>query len=146
MSFWLFRNHYFYKEFFGANLSGAMKPREKKTLVIGASLKPDRFSNKAVRRLAECGFPVVAVGRREGDISGTPVSTPFPEIRDIHTVTLYVGPANQPFWYDFILSANPQRVIFNPGTYNEELVQKLREKNVEIVEDCTLIMLSAEDF
>jgi uncharacterized protein len=123
-----------------------MNPEEKKTLVIGASLKPERYSNKAISKLVKCNVPVVAVGLREGEVSGVRIMKPFPEVSGIHTVTLYVGPRNQPFWFEFILGVKPKRVIFNPGTYNEDLVLKLRETGAEIVEDCTLVMLGNNTF
>jgi predicted CoA-binding protein len=86
------------------------------------------------------------VGLRAGEINGITVHKPFPVVENIHTVTLYVGPKNQPFWYDFILYAKPQRVIFNPGTPNEEFEQMLIDTGIEVVEECTLIMLSSGDF
>ena len=119
---------------------------QKRTLVVGASLKRERFSNIAVRRLSEYHIPVIAVGLRAGEINGITVHKPFPVVENIHTVTLYVGPKNQPFWYDFILHAKPQRVIFNPGTPNEEFEQMLIDTGIEVVEECTLIMLSSGDF
>jgi predicted CoA-binding protein len=122
-------------------------PLEKKlTLVVGASLKKERFSNIAVRRLTEYHVPVVAVGLRPGEINGITVHKPFPVVENIHTVTMYVGPKNQPFWFDFILMANPKRVIFNPGTPNEEFEQMLLDKGIEVVEECTLVMLSNDDY
>jgi uncharacterized protein len=119
---------------------------QKLTLVVGASLKKERFSNIAVRRLVEHHVPVIAVGLRSGEIGGVPVQKPFPEVENIHTVTLYVGPKNQPFWYDFILQAKPRRVIFNPGTPNEEFEEMLRNNGIEVIEECTLVMLSNDEF
>ena len=119
---------------------------QKRTLVVGASLKKERFSNIAVRRLTEYHIPVIAVGLRPGEINGITVHKPFPVVENIHTVTLYVGPKNQPFWYDFILNTNPKRVIFNPGTPNEEFEQMLINKGIEVVEECTLVMLSNDDY
>jgi uncharacterized protein len=119
---------------------------QKRTLVVGASLRKERFSNIAVRRLTEHHVPVIAVGLRSGEIEGISVQKPFPVVENIHTVTMYVGPKNQPFWYDFILNANPRRVIFNPGTPNEEFEQMLTDRGIEVVEECTLVMLSNDDF
>jgi predicted CoA-binding protein len=124
----------------------ALHPDQKRTLVVGASLKTERFSNIAVRKLSEYHVPVIAVGLRAGEINGITVHKPFPIVENIHTVTLYVGPKHQPFWYDFILNAKPKRVIFNPGTYHEEFQQMLINNGIEVVEECTLIMLSDGDF
>ncbi|MGE5423982.1 MAG: CoA-binding protein [Syntrophothermus sp.] len=119
---------------------------EKKTVVIGASPNRDRFSHRAVRSLVAHSVPVVAIGLREGNISGINIQKPFPVMDGVHTVTLYVGKAHQPFYYDFILDLNPQRVIFNPGTENPDLEMKLKDKGVEIVFGCTLVMLVEDEF
>ena len=114
----------------------------KKTLVLGASPKPERYSNKAVRLLGKFGHPVVAVGLRDAVIEDVPIIRPEEvKEKDIHTVTLYLSPENQKAYYDFILSLQPKRVIFNPGTENPELKKLLEEKGIETVENCTLVML-----
>ena len=114
----------------------------KKTLVLGASPKPERFSNKAVRLLRKFGHSVVAVGLRDAVIEDVLIIRPEEvKEKDIHTVTLYLSPENQKAYYDFILSLQPKRVIFNPGTENPELKKLLEEKGIETVENCTLVML-----
>jgi len=119
---------------------------QKKTLVLGASLKPHRYSYKAVIKLLSNHIPVVAVGLREGAIGEVKIEKPFPEFSDIHTITLYIGPKNQPFYTDYILKLNPARVIFNPGTENPELENLLNSKGIEVVENCMLVMLSKGEF
>ena len=89
---------------------------------------------------------MVAVGLREGSIGDVQIVKPYPEFTDIHTITLYVGPKNQSLYHDYILKINPQRVIFNPGTENQELEDLLRSKGIEVVENCMLVMLSKGEF
>jgi len=113
----------------------------RKTLVLGASLKPNRFSNKAVRELRMYHVPQVAVGLREGTIGDVPVVTGCPQADDIHTITMYIGPARQPFYYEYIFSLNPRRIIFNPGTENPELKELAEKRNIEVVTECTIVML-----
>jgi uncharacterized protein len=120
--------------------------QQKKTLVLGASLKPHRFSYKAVIKLGNYGIPVVAVGLREGAIGDVKIVKPYPEFTDIHTITLYVGPKNQFLFHDYILKINPQRGIFNPGTENPELEHLLKSKGIEVVNNCMLVMLSRGEF
>jgi len=116
--------------------------KNKKTLVIGGSVNPERFSNKAIRKLLQYGFPVVSIGLREGEVDGVKIETGRPEYKGIHTVTLYIGKAKQPDYYDYLIGLKPDRIIFNPGTENNEF-KKLAEKNgIETIEFCTLIMLS----
>ena len=114
----------------------------KKTVVIGASPNPDRYSNRAVRKLKAHGHDVVAVGLREGDIDGTKIHAGKPEVKDVDTVTMYVGRQNQPPLYDYIFSLHPKRIIFNPGAENMELEMLANEKGIETEEACTLVLLS----
>jgi uncharacterized protein len=119
---------------------------KKRTLVLGASPKPERFSYAAVVKLLKNEFPVIAVGLREGEIKGIRIEKPFPEYADIDTIALYVGPKNQSVYYEYILKLRPRRVIFNPGTENEEFERVLKENAVEVVRDCTLVMLSRGNY
>ena len=115
---------------------------KKKTLVLGASMNPERFAYMAVRKLKYSNVPVVAVGLREGEISGVLIEKPFPKFDGIHTVTLYIGPKNLPAYYDYILGLKPKRVIFNPGTESPEFAAILTTAGIEVVHACTLIMIS----
>ncbi len=112
-----------------------------KVLVIGASLKPERFSNMAIKLLKKYGHDVYALGLREGKVEGVEIFTDKRQLSDIHTVTLYLNPQRQQEYYDYVLSLKPKRVIFNPGTENPEFKQLLENQNIETVENCTLVML-----
>ena len=114
----------------------------KKTVVIGASENTERYSNRVIRMLHQQKIPVTAIGLKEGEIDGIKIQTGFPKIEEVETVTLYVGPAHQPQYYDYILSLKPERVIFNPGTENSEFEEKVRSAGIEVLEACTLTMLT----
>lgn len=119
----------------------------KRTLILGASPNPERYAYKATARLKEKGHPVFPVGLRKGEIEGTPILTDRPVIENIDTVTLYVGPKNQPVYYDYILNEIvPQRIVFNPGTENEELMQLAQAKGIEVEVACTLVLLSIGNY
>lgn len=118
----------------------------KHTAIIGASANPERYSNKATLSLIKHGHSVFPVGISAGEISGNKILTDRPQLTDIDTITLYVGPKNQPVWYDYILSLHPKRIIFNPGTENEELQKLAGEKGIECLEACTLVMLSIGNY
>ncbi|MCW3104282.1 MAG: CoA-binding protein [Bacteroidetes bacterium] len=118
----------------------------KKTVVIGASENPERYAYKATIALQNHRHQVVPVGLKEGEINGIKILKDKPVVENVDTVTLYVGPQNQPAWYDYILSLKPKRVIFNPGTENEEFEKKLKENKIEPVEACTLVMLSVGNY
>lgn len=123
-----------------------MKTENKKTLVIGASVKPERYSNKAIRMLEEYDHDVVALAKRTGHVNGVPIQTEFPHEENVHTVTMYLDANRQSEYYEDILSLKPQRVIFNPGAENDELKEMLESKGIETVEGCTLVMLRSNQF
>lgn len=118
----------------------------KKTLVLGASPNSDRYSYRVVISLLRNGYDVVALGIKQGQISSVNIDTDRLDYEDIHTVTLYIGASHQPEYYDYIIGLKPRRVIFNPGTYNDEFIELLEKNNIEVVEKCTLVMLSFGDY
>tara|TARA_B110000503_G_C7143714_1_gene412017 strand:- start:1119 stop:1484 length:366 start_codon:yes stop_codon:yes gene_type:complete len=118
----------------------------KKTIVLGASVNPSRYSNMAVKKLVKYGYEVVPVGIRKGEIEGIEIEAAEGLIDNVDTVTLYLGPQNQPQYYDYIKSQNPKRVIFNPGTINQEFMGQLEKEGIEVLDACTLVMLSANTY
>ena len=118
----------------------------KKTVVLGASMNPSRYSYLAVKKLAAHDHPVVAIGRRKGNIGDIEIKIDHELEEDVDTVTLYLNSQNQKEYYDYILGLKPQRIIFNPGTENAELEKKAKEAGIEPVEACTLVMLSIGNY
>ena len=118
----------------------------RKTLVLGASSNPRRYSYKAVRSLQRKNIPIVAVGFRKGEIEGTEILTGKPHIDRVHTITLYLGKKRQVDYYNYILELTPERIIFNPGTYNPDLIEKAEKQGIEVVSDCTLVMVHSGNF
>lgn len=117
------------------------------TLVIGASENPDRYSYKAIKALLANNRPVKAFGLRKGEVDGVTFETEENPIPNIDTITLYVGPRNQPNLYDFMLKdISPKRIIFNPGTENPELYDLARAKGVVCQEACTLVLLATNQY
>lgn len=126
--------------------TGKMKKTEKKTIVLGASTKPERISNKAVRLLKRNRVPTVPVGLRKGDIDGSAIQTEFPKVGVFHTLTLYINPKRQAPYKQKIKGLKLKRVIFNPGTENPEWAEELSKNGIEVVENCTLVMLNNDMF
>jgi len=119
---------------------------KKRTLVLGASENPARYSNLAIKKLIAHGHEVVAIGKKAGRVEDVEIFTDARPFEGVHTVTLYLSPANQKPYYDYILSLNPKRIIFNPGTENGELERKLSGKETNVMEACTLVMLSTGQY
>ena len=118
----------------------------KKTLIIGASEKPERYANKAFHSLKNHQHEVVMIGNKEGVIDGVSIQKGNPLFNNIDTITLYLNPKNQEAYYDYILSLKPKRIIFNPGTENNELEEKAQQQGIEIQEACTLVLLSINQY
>lgn len=118
----------------------------KRTLVIGASTNPSRYSYLAADRLKENGHPFVLVGRDNGKVFGEEIRPNMEDVGDIDTVTLYINPTIQTQYYDKILKLKPKRIIFNPGTENQEFEKLAEAEGIEVIEACTLVMLGSGQF
>jgi uncharacterized protein len=119
---------------------------KKKTLVLGASGNPYRYSFLAVQRLRHHGHPVVAIGRKPTRVADVTIETQKTAFDNIDTVTLYLNPGHQKEYYDYIVSLKPRRIIFNPGAENEELADLAKRNDIEPVEACTLVLLSTGQY
>ncbi len=113
----------------------------KKTIVIGASANPSRYAYMAVQLLKQNKCDVVALGLKPGQIDGIMIDTSRPMLKDVHTIALYIGADKQKDWYSYILSVHPRRLIFNPGTENEELYRLALAHGIAAEEACTLTLL-----
>ena len=120
--------------------------KNKPTVVIGASPNTDRYSYKATISLQQHNHTVYPIGIRNGKINDLDIITSKPNIDNIDTVTLYVGADNQPAWFDYIFSLNPKRIIFNPGTENPEFEALAISKGIEVLDACTLVLLSINQY
>jgi len=115
---------------------------DKKTLILGATPDTSRYANLAANRLVSRGHSIVNVGLKKGEVAGVAIEKPENIHNDIDTLTLYVGPQQQPPLYDYILNTHPKRIIFNPGTENTELRKMAEEKGIETEYACTLTLLA----
>ena len=119
---------------------------KKKTLIIGATDNPSRYANLAANRLVAHGHPIVNIGIKMGQAAGVEIERAAEVYSDIDTITLYVGPQNQPEYYDYIINSKPKRIIFNPGTENPVLEELAYQNGIETLEACTLVMLSTGQY
>jgi len=116
---------------------------KKKTVVIGASPNPARYSHLAIESLRGKGYETRAIGLRGGRVMDIDIETDQPQISDVDTVTLYVGPHHQEHWKEYIHSLKPKRVIFNPGTENSVFENELETAGIETERACTLVLLGS---
>ncbi len=119
---------------------------KKKTLVLGGSSNPERYSFLAINSLRRHGHPVVSIGRTKAVVADVEITTDHSMFKDIDTVTVYLNPTHQKEYYDYIISLKPKRIIFNPGAENEELKQLALQNNIHPLEACTLVLLSTEQY
>jgi len=123
-----------------------MDSNQKKTLVLGASDNPARYSYLAINRLRAAKHPVVAIGKKNTKVFDVDVDTEKKQYPNVDTVTVYLNPENQKGYYDYILSLHPKRIIFNPGAENEELAGLAKSNGIQPMEACTLVLLSTGQF
>ena len=120
--------------------------KSEKTLVMGASLKPERYSNKAIKSLRKHGLETIAVGLRAGQVEDVEIMKAGEVFEDIHTITVYVGADRLKESEDYLLSLKPKRIIFNPGAENPEFAMRAKEAGIEVVHACTLVLLATEQY
>jgi len=121
---------------------------KKKTVIIGATPNPTRYAFLAAERLTNHQHPVVPVGIKRGEVFGNEILDlrEKPPVDEVDTITLYLNPTHQREWEEYILSLQPKRIIFNPGTENDQLAAKAADQGIETLNACTLVMLSASTF
>jgi len=117
-----------------------------KTLVLGASLKPERYSNMAIKKLRAHNISTKAVGLLEGEVVDVKILKGKPDFKTIETVTLYLNAKRQKDYYNYIIALKPKRMIFNPGTENLEFREMLRQNNIDFETACTLTLLATNQF
>jgi uncharacterized protein len=123
-----------------------MSKMAKKVIVIGASENHRRFSNMAVKSLLTYGYEVIAIGKKMGQIGTTVIHEEKINASDVFAITLYLNSLRQVEYHDYILRLKPKRLIFNPGTENQILADLAVESGIEVVHDCTLMMLGNGTF
>lgn len=123
-----------------------MEKDNKKTLVLGASENPSRYSFLAINSLRKHQHAVAAIGRKSGRVLDVDITTEKKPLDTIDTVTLYLNPTHQKEYYDYILSLHPKRIIFNPGTENTELYDLAKNNGIQPMEACTLVLLNTGQY
>ena len=120
--------------------------KNKKTVVLGATARPEKYAAKAIMMLVDKGHSVLAIGQNAGEVAGIKIQTKAIPLKNIDTVTLYINPTRQREYYNYIVDVKPKRVIFNPGTENPEFYQLLQLNNVKVEVACTLTLLATNQY
>ena len=120
--------------------------KNKKTLVLGATSKPEKYANIAINKLVEKGHSVLAIGQNTGEVAGVKIYTKQIPLANIDTVTLYLNPKRQVEYYNYIIETKPKRVIFNPGTENPQFYQLLQSNGIKAEVACTLVLLATNQY
>jgi len=117
-----------------------------RVLVIGASTNPSRTSHQAVHMLRSYDHEVFGIGRSESKVADVDIDEGLPEMSMIDTITLYVNPKVLEIYKEYIKEISPRRVIFNPGTQDEEFMTELAKMGIIVEDACTLVMLRTNQF
>lgn len=118
----------------------------KKTLVLGSSVNPHRYSYLVIKKLVKAGHDIIAIGNKNGKVEGIEIQTELQPYKNIDTVTIYLNAQNQKLFYHYIVDLNPKRVIFNPGAENPEFYNILKANHIEFEEACSLTLLSTNQY
>ncbi len=122
----------------------------KNVIVLGASDKTDRYSYKAIKLLQEHGHTAIPVNPQLKFIDGTAVYSSLIDaasaFSNIDTISVYVNPTISEGLEESILKSGAKRIIFNPGSENIELMEKLSKKNIQVEAACTLVLLRTGQF
>lgn len=124
-----------------------MSTQPQRVVVLGASHKPERYSNQAIRLLREHGHEVVPVHPKLTETEGIPVANSLGEIDgEVDVLTLYIGAERSSQIAEAILKLRPGRVIFNPGSENAALEAQLQTAGIPFEHACTLVLLRTDQF
>ena len=116
-------------------------------IVLGASNNPERYSNKAVKMLLQKGHHPLPVHPSIETIEGHPVFARLEDVSDpVDTISVYLSPEKSDQCAAGMLGSGARRVIFNPGAENPALAKRLQDQGMEVVEACTLVLLSTNQF
>ena len=119
----------------------------KNVVVLGASVKSERYSNMAVSLLAKKGYNVIPVHPSGLSVNGLKTYKSLSEVNlPIDTISMYVNPQQAKTIRNEIIQSSPKRVIFNPGTEDNDLEKECRTHNIIVEEACTLVLLKTDSF
>lgn len=122
--------------------------KDKKTLLVGATTNPSRYAYFAAKMFAERHMDFIPIGIKKGEVFGKKILDlkSKPELEDIHTITLYIGPAHQEEWMEYLISLNPKRIIFNPGSENPDFFKVAADAGIEVLPACNLVLLTTDQY
>ena len=116
-------------------------------VVLGASPKPERYSNMAIKSLLEHGYKVIPITPSGITIHGLQSLKSLDEIDEpIDNLTMYINAERSSAIADSIIKLGAKRIIFNPGTENSELAQQCATAGSKTLPACTLVMLNTNQF
>lgn len=124
------------------------KAESKKTLIVGATTNPSRYAFVAAGMFDERNLEFIPIGIKTGEVFGNEILDlrSKPDLKDIHTITLYIGPSHQDEWIDYLIGLEPKRIIFNPGTENSDFYKAAKAAGIEVLVACNLVLLSTNQF
>ena len=125
-----------------------LKAESKITLIVGATTNPSRFAFFVASDFSSLGLEFIPIGIKKGEVFGKEILDlrSKPQLKNIHTITLYIGPSHQDEWIDYLLGLEPKRIIFNPGTEHPDFFKKTSSQGIEALNACNLVMLRTNQF
>lgn len=112
----------------------------KKWAVVGAHQKPDKYGNMIYRKLKLRGYEVYPVNPFFDEIEG---DTCYKNLTSIpvkpEVIDMVVGPDKAKAVIEEAAMLGIEYIWFQPGTYNEEVLDLAKRLGLQVVQACVLV-------
>ena len=110
--------------------------------VIGASSNRSKYGNKALRAYAAEGRTVYPINPNEEQIEGLKAYASVLDVPGpIDMATFYLPPKWGLAAADDVIEKGIPVVYLNPGAESPELVEKLQNAGVEVIQACSIVAI-----
>lgn len=115
--------------------------------IIGLSDNPKRYSNKIYKKLIEKGKTVYGVNPVYDIVEGQTVYDKLSEINDtIDVVILIVNPELGINYLHEAFTLGIKNLWLQPGAISEDIMEKAKFLNLNVIKECVLAVYNYEDY
>lgn len=114
--------------------------------VVGATNKEDRFGYKIVKKMVEHGYEPNLVNPTVDEVAGIKVFDSLSDIPgEIDVINMVVGPKLAKAALKEGKELGIKNVLFQPGSYDDEVLQLADELGYNHIEDCVYKQLKMKE-
>lgn len=113
--------------------------------VVGASIHKDKYGYKLYKKLKDHGYKVYPVNPGHDEVDGDKCYhslSDLPEVPEV--IDMVVNPNAGSNVIEEAAGLGINNIWLQPGTYNDELISQIEEKEMQYVKDCVLVALKGE--